>query len=95
MERQKKFYKKNQKPKTMKRSKETFMEHREQEMQMENSLPTNWVEPIPHTWLNQEPEKKKLGRKEEPDDPIAEHDEQEFNIVEEHNKNFEQDNPRE
>lgn len=31
---------------------------------------------------------------EEPDDPIAEHDLEEFEIVEEQNKHFEQDNPR-
>ena len=67
----------------MGKSKETFMEQREQEM--ENSLPTNWVEHIPYPWLKEKREEPAREVGEKPDDPVGEHEEREWKAAVEKN----------
>lgn len=86
----------------MKRSKDTFMEHREAEIEHEkwceaeyrNKCSDNWIEPIPYPWRNDKPKKAESVR-EKVDNPVAEHDISEHQIVAENQKHFEEDNPRE
>jgi len=78
----------------MGKSSKRFLDQREAEWEYEDRVGSNWIEPIPYPWLSKKQEAAKEVR-EKPDDPIAEHDFREFEMVEEQNKNFEQDNPRE
>ncbi len=60
----------------MSRSKEIFMDQREDETI--NSLPMNWIDPIDYPWRNDKSKIRVGSSRVRMDDPVAEHDEREW-----------------